>query len=122
MRVSAIVAACLVMSAAAHAGDIAGAGYGIISCARFSDAASLGSEVEDGFFAWAQGYMTGENTHRLGLGHPYRNLGSLTTEAQESFIKVYCAKHPEDRYMIAVMALMDAMPMSPAVKVSEGSR
>jgi hypothetical protein len=122
MRVPAIILATALFAGTAHASDVAGAGFGIVTCAGFSAAAQLGGQTEDTFFGWAEGYMTGWNTDRLTTGKDYRNLGSLNVKAQESFIRAYCSKYPDDVYMMAIMALMDAMQTMPPVTVSEGSR
>src|SRR6516162_2572096 len=79
-------------------------GPGTVSCSQYAqEVRSQGESMRSFFFSWAEGFMSGLNTH---LGSP-ANLGAMDTNAQYAFIDQYCNQQPLSSYSNAVMSLYD---------------
>jgi hypothetical protein len=61
------------------------------------------------FFSWAQGFLSGVNMSSLPVT---ANVGAMTVENQEAYLREYCETHPLMHYVEAVMALYTSLPKS----------
>jgi hypothetical protein len=86
-------------------------GNGVVSCAEFADQYNTSPRiVETAYFAWAQGFMSGMNAFASGAHMSPRELRGMSSEAQERFIRAYCASHPLEEYFRAVLKLYGSLP------------
>jgi hypothetical protein len=93
---------------ASSPGPASWAGPGITSCADFTKACHDDPEtMENLFYSWALGFMSGLN---VGLaGHGDTNLHQWSEQAQKDFLKTTCAAHPRGGYVGAVFDLYNRM-------------
>ena len=64
--------------------------------------------MENSYFAWAQGFLSGHNFAVLAYAKNSSvapDLKSLSLEEQQAFIRQYCDAHPLGSYMDAVLDL-----------------
>jgi hypothetical protein len=76
-------------------------GAGTYTCAEFAQQYNESPEfIENLYFAWAQGFMTGQN-----FGAKIkRDLGG-DVETQKGFLRAYCADNPPRSFVEAVIDL-----------------
>jgi hypothetical protein len=112
----AAVSITLSLFAAAKAEDkhFSAMGFGTRTCAEFATAYKFDQEWESRFFDWAQGYISGSNGALLDLGKNYFDLASVDLDAQRSYIRDYCDKHPLGTYLQAVLQLVNQLRTMPA--------
>ena len=104
MRFVALVIAALWACTSNASADNPWEGPGMVSCSQYAqEVRSQGESMRSFFFSWAEGFMSGLNTH---LGSP-ANLGAMDTNAQYAFIDQYCDQQPQSSYSHAVMSLYD---------------
>ena len=86
---------------------LAFAGGGAGTCGQFAEAYRASPRVmEDFYFSWAQGFMSGRNSVPLqGNNQLIRDLASLPIEEQQSFIRFHCNQFPLEPYVGAVIKL-----------------
>ncbi|MGC2078532.1 MAG: hypothetical protein WA728_21375, partial [Xanthobacteraceae bacterium] len=77
-------------------------GSGMSTCAQFAQRYAQRTVVEELFFQWAQGYMTGINAATAKEAGVIRDLNSDSTEDQMAWIREYCNDHPLAIYQDAV--------------------
>ena len=79
-------------------------GPGSVTCGKFAaDYRQNPDQVDNLFFSWAQGFMSGFNiTETTGT---YRDMTAVPIDAQKKFILNYCDQHPSLEYAKAVMEL-----------------
>jgi hypothetical protein len=84
--------------------DYAIMGPGSVTCGKFAaDYRQNPDQVDNLFFTWAQGFMSGFNiTETTGT---YRDMTAVPIDAQKKFILNYCDQHPSLEYAKAVMEL-----------------
>ena len=84
--------------------DYAIMGPGSVTCGKFAaDYRQNPDQVDNLFFTWAQGFMSGFNiTETTGS---YRDMTAVPIDAQKKFILNYCDQHPSLEYAKAVMEL-----------------
>jgi hypothetical protein len=84
--------------------DYAIMGPGSVTCSKFAaDYRQNPDQVDNLFFTWAQGFMSGFNiTETTGT---YRDMTAVPIDAQKKFILNYCDQHPSLEYAKAVMEL-----------------
>jgi hypothetical protein len=61
-------------------------------------------------FGWAQGFLAGAN---IAGSLPVADVGAMTVENQEAYLRRYCETHPQSHYVEGVMALYTALPKKP---------
>jgi hypothetical protein len=88
------------------------AGLGVQTCEQFARDDAENPRIEDSYFAWAQGYMTGLNVARTLHKLSPKNLNSWTKEDQEAFVHNYCDQHPVAKYAEAAFTLFHALKQS----------
>ncbi|MGA8972905.1 MAG: hypothetical protein WB496_06925 [Pseudolabrys sp.] len=73
--------------------DYAIMGPGSVTCSKFeADYRQNPDQVDNLFFTWAQGFMSGFNiTEATGT---YRDMTAVPIDAQKKFILNYCDQHP----------------------------
>jgi hypothetical protein len=98
---------------AAASVKMAGKGPGISPCSQYNTSRSDDKE-EHVYFSWAEGFLTGYNMRTKSA--EMVELSALTTGQQLQFVRDYCDQHPDKRYIEAVLALIQALRGSIAVK------
>src|SRR5262245_10051256 len=98
-------------------------GMGAASCTQFSQHYRSGSDtMENFFFNWAQGYMSGLNyvllEPKVKSGNPLlvypRDLRAIPIGEQKQLIRTYCDKSPDKLYLDAVLSLYLRLPTGTA--------
>jgi hypothetical protein len=102
----------IIGTTACGAKDFVMQGFGGLTCGEFAKHYAIAPDIEDSYFAWAQGFMSATNLATVTASHVYRNLGASTTKAQMSFLRNYCDQHPLADYESAVMELLRSLPMN----------
>jgi hypothetical protein len=99
--------ACLSGSQAGSAQPVEIAGVGVTRCHEFNQQVDRDPAVEDYYFAWAQGFMSGV----LLRGRPGQDESltlvpsQLPPEQQRQFLRDYCKRNPLRYYFHATAAL-----------------
>ncbi len=81
-------------------------GPGLATCGQAAHLEHENPAMADGFFAWAEGFMSGLNDKYVAsnaaadLVPPNRSQ-----EDQKAFLAKFCAAHPDEPYMQGVWAL-----------------
>jgi hypothetical protein len=92
--------------------DFSVLGPGTVSCAKFAEAyRNSPTNVENLFFAWAEGMMSGVNTAALEALGKYRDLSAMTIKEQQAYLRDYCDQHPLADYSEAVRGLFEKLPL-----------
>jgi hypothetical protein len=105
----------LVVSAAnSETKHFAAMGVGTTTCTQFANLYKADQGIEEQYFAWTQGYLSGQNDVRIENKMPYRDLASLSTDAQQRFLRSYCDKHPLGDYLEAVWSLLEELKTAPS--------
>ena len=82
-------------------------GWGTVTCAAFANMYRDNPKfVEDHLFDWAQGMMSGLNFASASV---MRDLGSKSSETQQSALRAFCDQHPLANYFEAVTNLYLSM-------------
>jgi hypothetical protein len=87
-------------------------GFGATSCAEFAKLYQLAPQTEDGFYYWAQGYMSGLNMSAAGNNLQMRELAGVALD-QKRALRSYCADNPLKNYMDGVFDLFRKLPFTP---------
>jgi hypothetical protein len=86
-------------------------GLGVNSCADFARTYAANPKlVEDTYFVWAAGFMSGLNLDAAAFGRPYRIINSNDTASYKLRIRSYCDEHPLVPYAHAVADLYTTLP------------
>ena len=93
-------------------------GLGVGSCSQFVKEYEASTDVENHYFSWGQGLMTGLNlslaqANRKGNSTIARNLSFWSTDEQKHFVRSYCDEHPLQLYMDAIVDLYQNFPTRP---------
>lgn len=89
-------------------------GIGIQSCGYFASQYKNAPElIENSFFYWAQGMMTGMNLASRANGGIAKDLSAKSVGDQTAFIRSYCDEHPLAQYWKAVADLYFSFPNAP---------
>jgi hypothetical protein len=113
-----VIAVFLGMTSISQAEEIAAQGVGTLTCRQFANMYRGHPElVENVFFTWAQGFMTGVNYAKIAAHSKSANLGTMTTAKQKSFIRSYCDAHPSEVFLEAVTNLYFQLPRSRTIKL-----
>lgn len=91
-------------------------GYGVASCAQFAQDYQVSTAVEENYFNWAQGYMSGLNEMFGVAGAPTYDLSTLTVDDTKASIRNYCASNPLKAYKDAVTVVYFSFTQIPAPK------
>src|SRR5262245_33327002 len=86
--------------------EIATMGVGNENCSNFAKFYQTAPQfVEEYYFAWAQGFLSGTNSHAIANKGTVRDLSSMSIKQQQQFLRDYCDKHPLADYMAGVLDL-----------------
>lgn len=92
-------------------------GAGKSTCAQFAEKYAASPDiVEDIFFSWTQGFMSGLNLEKIVTHRPSHDLNSITINTQQQIIREYCSAHHLDDYARAVFQLYYKLDTMPAPK------
>jgi len=91
----------------------AGMGSGMNTCGGFAQMYAQNTVVEEIYFQWAQGYMTGLNVGKVVNTGVIRDLNSEPTNDQMATIRQYCNTHPLATYSDAVVDLFSHLKAVP---------
>ena len=107
--VSVIATTAIAQSRKATDENRLGNGAGFQSCAQFAKNFATSPSVENVYFSWAQGFMTGWN---IALGKQEAvvvDLSAMTIDVQKKWLRDYCDKYPLKNYLDGVSDLMARM-------------
>src|SRR4051794_38792228 len=86
--------------------ELAWMGAGTATCAKYAEVYRQSPDsIEDIFFAWAQGFMSGMNSGPLQNNGTSQDLASIPTPEQHRLLQGYCNAHPLASYLDAVFDL-----------------
>jgi hypothetical protein len=86
-------------------------GIGARTCGNFAQSYRESPQLTEGlYFAWAQGFMSGQNFALIANHKLAKNLNGSNTEEQQAFLRSHCDGHPLSGYWEAVMTLFVTMP------------
>jgi hypothetical protein len=105
-RILLIFAATILSSPASAADNPLTAGLGWTTCGQFLQK----PQMEDSYFEWAQGFMSGRNS-MFGITSTFpKDLTGLPLKEQKAMIRSFCVKHHAEMYDSAVPGLYAALP------------
>jgi hypothetical protein len=81
-------------------------GLGATSCAQFADFFRDSPKIEEEYFDWAQGFMSGLNMN----ADVYVVLNAKSIDEEKRFLRRYCDAHPLGEFMDAIYDLMKTLP------------
>ena len=88
-------------------------GLGVNSCAEFArNYAASPQLIEDAYFVWATGFMSGLNLDAIAFGRPHRIFNPTDTATYKLLIRSYCDAHPLVAYAQAVAVLYKGLPVA----------
>jgi hypothetical protein len=106
----AMVLAASVANAQHYKGALT-AGTGSLTCGKFAQDYAHNTRIEDIYFNWAQGFMSGVNVMETTVEHHFPNdLSARPPEDLKSEIRSYCGEHPLALYIEAVAYTMSLLP------------
>lgn len=86
-------------------------GLDTFTCSHFIESFKKSPTVtESVYFAWALGYMTGQNVSLVKAKEKARDLTGTLTKSQETFLHSYCERHPRSAYRTPVLQLFETLP------------
>ncbi len=81
-------------------------GPGLASCRQAAHLEHENPAMADGFFAWAEGFMSGLNDKYIAANAAADLLPpNRSQDDQKAFLAKFCAAHPDEPYMQGVWAL-----------------
>jgi hypothetical protein len=89
-------------------------GHGTDSCAEFLQARTISPTVEDSYWFWTEGFMSGMNTMLLAAKSPGRNLSATSQDDQRKAVRDYCSSNPNTAFETAVVKILFTFPEAPA--------
>jgi hypothetical protein len=128
--ITASAALALAAATTAHAEPASNMGPGMMTCSDFNQlykAASLVRELnadpaaqravkdlEDYYFSWAQGFMSGLNDAFEDTIGKYRDLRSLSVAQQKQSLRAFCLQNPASKYRDGINVLLNVMTVVPS--------
>lgn len=108
-----LAASVLCIATTAHAESFSSVGSGTMTCAKFYEHRN-DPGIEELFFVWAQGFMSGLNDALEDTIAKYRDLHSLSTDQQKQILSAFCAKNPASLYRDGIHVLLSGMTIVPS--------
>jgi hypothetical protein len=105
----------LCIATTAHAGPRSGTGLGLVTCAKFNEHRT-DPVMEEMFFSWAEGDMTGVNDALQDTIGKYRDLSSLPPAQQKEILRQHCLNNPNATYQDGINLLMSKMTIVPTAR------
>jgi len=93
-------------------------GEGTATCGDFNKDIAEGGPVEQRYFTWARGFMTGMDLIQTNDSGQSANLFSESEREQAQKIRRACAQNPDTLYLVAVLALFHTLPKNTPVKAA----
>lgn len=86
-------------------------GPGTVPCSVFNAMSAKSKTVEDSFFTWMRGFMSGSNSELRLAGQPTRNLNdpSFPPNKQEAVLREFCRASPNERVLFGVGAIFQQL-------------
>lgn len=109
MRFITALAIATTFTATAVAEPFSTAGIGTATSAKFNRLSDAFPDIEETFFAWAQGLMSGINDALEDTIAQYKDQHSIPLTEQKQILRDFCSEHPTAGYRDAVNDLMDHM-------------
>ena len=93
--------------------NIAVSGMGTASCVEFLQQVRENPDMENIYFTWAQGLMSGWNTRGLADNHKILYLALITPDQQQAQVREFCETYPDGSYLGAVYELIKTLGADP---------
>jgi HdeA/HdeB family len=113
-KLSVLVAAALLCVTMAHAQSFSTMGIGALTCAQFVERYQADPAIEDRFFDWAQGFMSGLNDALEDTVGKYRDLKSVPTAQQKQILRTFCYKNAAAGYRDGINLLLGRLTVVPS--------
>jgi len=85
-----LTAAFLICANTGHAEPFSNMGIGMLTCAEFVEHYRADPAIEDRFFDWAQGFISGINDALEDTVGKHRDLKSIAPAQQEQILRAFC--------------------------------
>ena len=108
------IASALLSAATAHAEPFSTMGIGALTCAQFVEHYEADHAIEDRFFDWAQGFMSGINDLLEDTVGKYRDLKSLPTAQQKQIMRAFCYNNRSAGYRDGINFLLSRLTVVPS--------
>jgi hypothetical protein len=113
-KLSALVAASLLCVTTAHGEPFSTMGIGALTCAQFFERYRSDPAIEDRFFDWAQGFMSGLNDALEETVGKYRDLKSIPTAQQKQILRAFCSNNAAAGYRDGINFLLARLTVVPS--------
>ena len=109
-----LIAASLLCTGTVHGEPLSSMGIGTATCVQFATEYRADAGIEQRFFDWAQGLMSGINDALEDTIGKYRDLNSMSIAQQKEILRAYCDDHPAATYRNGINALMNYLTIAPS--------
>jgi hypothetical protein len=125
-----VVTSVLFVATTAYGEPASNMGAGMTTCANFNqlyEAATLVrklnvdsaaqravKDLEDYYFSWAQGFMSGLNDAFESTISKFRDLRSLSVDQQKQSLRAFCLQNPTSKYRDGINVLLNVMTIVPS--------
>jgi hypothetical protein len=109
-----LTAALLLCAVAAHAEPFSNMGIGMLTCAQFVEHYRADPAIEDRFFDWAQGFMSGINDALEDTVGKYRDLKSIPAAQQRQILRAFCYSNAAAKYREEINVLLSRLTIVPS--------
>jgi hypothetical protein len=109
-----LLIAPLLCAGIAHAESFSTMGVGAQTCAQFVAYYRADAGIEQRFFDWAQGLMSGINDALEDTVGKYRDLNSMPIAQQKEVLRAFCISHPASAYRDGINSLLSRLPIVPS--------
>jgi len=109
-----LIIASLLYAGIAHAEPFSTMGVGSQTCAQFVTYYRADAAIEQRFFDWAQGLMSGINDALEDTVGKYRDLNSMPIAQQKEILRAFCISHPASKYRDGINGLLGRLPIVPS--------
>ena len=89
-----LIAASLLCTGTVHGEPLSSMGIGTATCVQFATEYRADAGIEQRFFDWAQGLMSGINDALEDTMGKYRDLNSMSITQRKEILRAYCDDHP----------------------------
>jgi hypothetical protein len=109
-----LIAASLLCTGTVQGEPLSSMGIGTATCVQFATEYRADAGIEQRFFDWAQGLMSGINDALEDTMGKYRDLNSMPIAQQKEILRAYCDDHPAAMYRNGINALMNYLTIAPS--------
>ena len=107
-----LIAASLLCAGTVHGEPLSSMGIGTATCLQFATEYRADAGIEQRFFDWAQGLMSGINDALEDNMGKYRDLNSMPIAQQKEILRAYCDDQPAATYRNGINALMNYLTIA----------